>query len=130
MNKAKLTFTRHKNSFSVHIENLETLPVPQIQELQNFVEQRKGIFDFDTYTFSIQKKLEFDDFVTLIQKCDIKATCRHNIPKTPQNIQVEFGKYKGMLYSELPDVYLLWLKGNYRGSQRGIVDAEVKSRNI
>lgn len=130
MKSAQLTFTKYKSSFSVHVDNLEELHVEQIQQLQEFVSQRKGVFDFESYTFSIQKKLEFYEFVSLVKNCSIDATCKENIVKNPQNIQVEFGKYKGMLYSELPDVYLLWLKGNYRGSQRSIIDKEIKSRNI
>lgn len=130
MNIPLLIFTKHKNSFSVHVDNLEQLDVTKIQKLQEFVSKRNGIFDFESYTFSIQKKLEFDDFVLLLKHSNIDATCKENRVKSAQNIEVEFGKYKGMLYSEIPDNYLLWLKANYRGSQRAIIDAEIKSRSL
>jgi hypothetical protein len=128
--KTKLTFTKHTNSFSVHVENLEELSVEQIKALEEFVSARKGVFDFDSYTFVIQKKLDFREFLLLLVYCNIDATCREYIPLEKQNIKVSFGKYKGMLYSELPDSYLLWLKSSYRGKERDIIDAEIAARKL
>ena len=48
MNKAHLIFTKYTNSFSVHIKNLEQLSVEQIQQIEHFVDARKGLFDFNT----------------------------------------------------------------------------------
>jgi hypothetical protein len=128
--KTKLTFTKHTNSFSVHVENLEELSVEQIKALEEFVSARKGVFDFDSYTFVIQKKLDFREFLLLLKHCNIDATCREHIPLEKQNIKVSFGKYKGMLYSELPDSYLLWLKSSYRGKERDIIDDEIAARKL
>ena len=130
MTKAKLVFTRYKSSFSVNVENLEELEVSQIQKLQEFVSSRNGIFDFNTYTFVIQKRLEFKEFLELIKHSAISSTCREHILAQKQHIKVSFGKYKGMLYSDLPDSYLLWLKSSYRGKERDIIDAEISSRKI
>ena len=130
MTKAKLVFTRYKSSFSVHVENLEKLDVSQIQELQEFVSSRNGVFDFNTYTFVIQKRLEFNEFLDLIKYSNISSTCREHILAQKQHIKVSFGKYKGMLYSDLPDSYLLWLKSSYRGKERDIIDAEINSRKL
>jgi len=130
MNTIRLVFTKRKASFSVYIENLEKLSVEQIKRLQNFVSKRKGIFDFNKYTFVIQKNLEFNEFVSLLHHVGIKAYVQEKniVQKTTQKI--EFGKYKGMLFSEIPDAYLLWLKKNYRGSQRDIIDAELNYRKL
>lgn len=130
MSKAKLIFTKYHNSFSVHVENLEELSVEQIQLIQDFVEKRRGVFDFDTYTFVIQKRLEFNEFVFLLESSSISSTCREHVLETKQTVKVAFGKYKGMLYSEIPDAYLLWLKGNYRGKERDIIDAEISFRKL
>ncbi|MCK4875862.1 MAG: DUF3820 family protein [Sulfurimonas sp.] len=130
MNKAHLIFTKHAHSFSVHVENLEKLSVEQIQSIEAFVKARNGVFDFETYTFAIQKKLEFDEFVSVIENSNISSTCEEKKLKVQQKAKVEFGKYKGMYYSELPDAYLLWLKSNYRGKDRDIVDAELNFRTI
>ena len=130
MNKAHFIFTKQPNSFSVYIENLESLSVEQIQQIEAFVKARNGIFDFETYIFTIQKKLEFDEFVALIKCSLLEVTWEEKKLKVQQKAKVEFGKYKGMYYSELPDAYLLWLKANYRGKDRDIVDAELNFRTI
>lgn len=130
MKKAHFIFTRHAHSFNVHVQNLEELSVAQIQEIEAFVRERKGIFDFETYTFAIQKRIEFTDFVSLIELTITNSTCEEKILKIQQKQKVEFGKYKGMFYSDLPDSYLLWLKSNYRGKDRDIVDAELSFRTL
>lgn len=128
--KPHYIFTKLYNSFSVHVANLEQLSVSQIQRIEFFVKERKGIFDFSTYTFVIQKKLEFEEFVLLLKKSEIDALCEENFLKTQQTQKIEFGKYKGLAYSDLPDSYLLWLKSNYSGKNRDTIDAELKFRNL
>jgi len=130
MKKAKLVFTRYQSSFSVYVENLEELDVSQIQELQEFVSSRNGVFDFNTYTFVIQKRLEFKEFLDLLKYSNIPSTSKEHIHTQKQYVRVSFGKYKGMLYSDLPDSYLLWLKSSYRGKERDIIDAEINSRKL
>lgn len=130
MNKAHFIFTRHPHSFNVHVQNLEELSVEQIQEIEAFVGERKGVFDFETYTFAIQKKIEFSEFLSLVKLTLPNSTCEEKKLKIQQKAKVEFGKYKGMFYSDLPDSYLLWLKGNYRGKDRDIVDAELNFRTL
>lgn len=130
MTKAHLVFTKYHNSYRVDVRNLEQLSVEQIQELQHFVEKRKGIFDFRSYSFVIQKRIEFHEFETLIQFCNIKARCQENIITVKSQPRVGFGQYKGMQYSDLADSYMLWLKTNYRGYDRELVEAELKKRNL
>lgn len=130
MNRAHFIFTKYFNSFSVHVKNLESLSVKQIQTIEEFVKTRKGVFDFNSYTFIIQKRLEFSEFILLIEKSSIDATCEENILKVAQKSKVEFGKYKGMYYSDIPDAYLLWLKSNYLGKDREIIEAELNFRTL
>ena len=130
MVKAILSFTKLSNSFNVRVQNLEKLSVEQIQELQEFVTKRKGIFDFNTYSFVIQKRLEFAEFVALIEGTEIKANCVENIIEKKTEPRVGFGQYKGMQYNELPDSYMLWLKSNYRGYDRETIDKELKRRKL
>ncbi len=130
MIKADFIFTQYAKSFSVHIKNLEQLSVEQIQEIQRFVENRKGIFNFNTYTFSIQKKIEFEEFVELIQHSNIQAKLSEHIIQVKSQPRVGFGQYKGMQYNELPDSYMLWLKSNYRGYDRDIIEKELKRRKL
>ncbi len=130
MVKAQFIFTKQRNSFSVHVKNLEKLSVEQIQEIQEFVKVRNGIFDFNNYSFSIQKKIEFNEFIVLVSSSNIEATCSENIIIQKQQPRVGFGQYKGMFYSELPDSYMLWLKNSYRGQDKEIIDKELQKRNL
>ncbi|WP_373002639.1 putative quorum-sensing-regulated virulence factor [Sulfurimonas sp.] len=130
MTKAHLVFTKYHNSYRVDVKNLEQLSVEQIQELQRFVENRKGVFDFASYSFVIQKRIEYYEFIALIEHTDIKARCEENIIEVRSQPRVGFGQYKGMQYSDLPDSYMLWLKTNYRGYGRELIEAELKKRNL
>ena len=114
----------------VEIPNLESLSVEQIQELQKFVEQRKGLFDFESYSFVIQKRLDLNGFVKLLESLGIEADVEERFVERKKVPRVSFGQYKGLLFSELPDSYLLWLKNNYKGYQRKFVEEELKSRNL
>ncbi len=130
MGKAHFIFTKYADSFSVHVKNLEQLGVEQIQEIEAFVMVRKGIFDFNSYTFTIHKRLEFEEFLALVQTVLPQTQCEEKIINIHQRERVEFGKYKGVLYCDLPDSYLLWLKSNYTGKDRETIDAELKFRNL
>ncbi|MDF1876883.1 DUF3820 family protein [Sulfurimonas sp. SAG-AH-194-L11] len=130
MSKPIFVFTAYKNSFKVLVKNLESLSVPQIQAIQEFVSARKGIFDFSSYSFVIQKRIEFKEFVKIINLSSLDATCVDNPLISQVKPRVSFGQYKGMLYCELPDSYLLWLKENYSGSQKNILKEELNSRSL
>ena len=130
MIKADFLFTQYARSFSVYIKNLEKLTVEQIQEIESFVSSRKGVFDFNTYTFSIQKKIEFSEFVELIEHSGIQAKLSERIIQVKSQPRVGFGQYKGMQYRELPDSYMLWLKSNYRGYERETIEKELKRRKL
>lgn len=124
-------FTQYKNSFHVKVENLELLEVPQIQEIESFVKARKGIFDYETYSFVLQKKINFEEFCTLLKYSQIEATCQESFVNSEiSKNAIDFGKYKGSRYSELPDEYLIWLKRNYRGAHREEIDKEHSRRNL
>lgn len=130
MNIAHLVFTKYKNSFSVEIKNLELLSISQIKDLEHFVEVRNGIFDFNLYSFSIQKKLEFNEFVDLLEHLNLKAKCEEYIKPSTLQPRINFGQYKGMQYNELTDSYMSWLKVNYRGQDRNIIDKELNKRKL
>jgi hypothetical protein len=126
----RFLFTEYPNSFSVHVENLENLRVDQIQEIQAFVSARKGVFDFGTYTFVIQKRINFENFCSLLEHLGIEATSQENILESEFEPRVGFGKYKGLTYTDIPEHYLLWLKRNYHGAQKEYIDAEIKRRKL
>ncbi|NPA59960.1 MAG: hypothetical protein GXO30_05790 [Epsilonproteobacteria bacterium] len=130
MKKAKFLFRKFTNSFLVKVENLEELSVHEIQKIEKFVKDRDGVFDFERYEFVIQKRLEFDKFVDLVDFCGLDAVVFQKITQAKQHPRVSFGRYKGMFYKEVPSSYLLWLKSNYYGTDREFLDEELKSRRI
>ncbi len=130
MPKPHFVFTKYKNSFSVHVKNLEELSLEQIHQIEDFVRQRNGYFDFQTYTFVIQKKLEYKEFTKLLVTLHVEAFVEEVIHNTQTNARISFGQYKGMLYDELPDAYLLWLKNNYAGKDREIICSEIAKRRL
>lgn len=126
----RFLFTPYINSFKVVVENLESLSVAQIQEIQEFVLKRKGIFDFNSYSFSIQKRLGFSEFTDLLKELGISARCTEEFVYQKAQERVPFGQYKGMLYSELPDSYLLWLKNNHNGKEKDKIEKEYLKRKL
>lgn len=131
MTKPQLLFRGLQNSYCVVVQNLELLSVAQIQELQKFVANRHGYFDFETFTFCIQKRITFSEFVKLLHFLEIRADVEEQIVQSSEcAMQIGFGKYKGMLYTELPDSYLLWLKKNYNGSERETLMDELRRRSL
>jgi hypothetical protein len=130
MPKAEFVFKKYSNSFSVDIKNLTQLSVHEIQQIEDFVSARKGVFNFETHSFTLQKRLDFQEFITLLKYSDIDASCEEEIRQRDIKAKVGFGKYKGMFYSELPDNYLLWLKGNYRGKDRDEIISELNTRAL
>jgi hypothetical protein len=130
MPKPHFIFTQLSNSFRVHIPNLEALEVSDIQKIETFVKERKGYFDFNSYSFVLQKRLDYEEFVKLIQKSDLDILLENKPLEKKKTARIGFGQYKGVFYNELPDGYLLWLKNNYIGADKKIIEAEIKRRNL
>ena len=130
MIQPKFIFTQYFNYFEVYIENLEKLSVEQIQEIEIFVKKRNGIFNFNRYTFSIQKRLEFYQFLSLLENENFNVECKNRIVQKKHSSKIGFGQYKGMNFSDLTNSYMLWLKNNYRGYEREKIDEELKKRKL
>ena len=130
MLKPHFIFTQLANSFRVHIPNLEDLSVADIQAIEAFVQERKGLFDFNTYSFVIQKRLDYEEFVKLIDRSDLNVSLENRPVQKASKPRIGFGQYKGVFYSELPDSYLLWLENNYIGADKKTIEAEIKRRSL
>jgi len=130
MLKPHFIFTRHKEHISVYVQNLEKLSVVQIKNIEAFVHVRNGHFDFTTYTFTLNKKLELTEFIKLLQTLHVEASVEEDKPMLLSNARIGFGQYKGLYYIELPDSYLLWLRNNYVGNDREIICNEIIRRKL
>lgn len=142
----KLVFFEHKNSFTLQILNLKELSIEQIKLLEEFSRVRRGVFDFEKERISIQKRLKQKDVEKLFQllKIDVEFLESHSVIKksvddkqtskssasSKPTTKVTFGKYKGKLYSDLPDNYLQWLVENYNGFENENISNEVIRRTI
>jgi len=130
MPKAHFVFTQLNNSLRVDIPNLELLSVADIQKIEKFVQARKGYFDFNSYSFVLQKRLEYEAFVKLLKESDLDVTVENKPLQKIASPRISFGQYKGLFYSELPDSYLLWLQNNYMGKDKKHIEDEIKKRNL
>jgi len=129
-----LRFVSNYDHFTVKVENLAQLSVAQIQELEKFASDRRGRLDFTSATINIRKHIDFDDFNRILELSSIKAdtiesVIRRQNDTVPAEAVIDFGKYRGMHYSQIPLEYLLWLKKNYQGHERQTVEDELVRRN-
>jgi len=140
-----LRFVAFYDSCVITVLNLESLTVAQIRSLETFAEARRSRLDFNTATIRIWKRIDFAHFNRILELEGIAAdTVEAEVavkkPEEPAasaaavaavpSPRIGFGKHKGMLYGEIPQEYLLWLKGNYSGPERSAIEQELKRRNL
>jgi hypothetical protein len=130
MAKAHFVFTQLENSLRVHVSNLEELTIADIQKIEDFVAKRKGYFDFNSYSFVLQKRLEYDSFVKLVKESGLEVSFENRPLERKFLPRIGFGQYKGIYYNELPTSYLQWLENNYNGKEKSLIVDELKSRKL
>ena len=145
LEEIKIIFFEHKNSFTLQIINLEKLSVKTIKTLEEFTTLRRGIFDFVKSRISIQKRLKQEDLekifsllninVLFVERANVavdknKKILKNEVQNIPTNCKISFGKFKGKLYSDLPDTYLHWLSKNYNGAENMHISEEVMRRKL
>ncbi len=130
MPKPHFVFTKLQNSFRVHIPNLEKLSISDIQAIEAFVAKRKGYFDFTSYSFVLQKCLEYKEFQKLAKQSGLDVNFENKPLELEIKPRIGFGQYKGVYYNELPDSYLLWLENNYMGREKAFIEEEIRDRNL
>jgi hypothetical protein len=136
-----LRFVASRDYYTIRIENLEALSVPQIRQLEAFAMQRRSTLDFQTASIRIWKRIDYHHFNKTLEAAGIAAdTIESEIVRSPSaaaeappervTAKVGFGKHRGIAYAELPESYLLWLKMNYSGPERHYIDQELAARNL
>jgi hypothetical protein len=133
-----LRFVAYRDYYTVTVENLTELTVPQIRRLEAYAAQRRSLLDFSTARMRIWKRIDFAHFNKTLELAGIAAdTIESEIvrpagkPAAPvQDPVIGFGKHRGMRYSDIPESYLLWLKNNYSGTERGLIEAELSRRGL
>lgn len=130
-----LRFVAHYDYFTLRVENLTALTVPQIQALEKFASDRRGRLDFTTSTIKVRKRIDFNDLNRILALSGINAdTIESEIKRKKEESSVDavigFGKYRGSNYKDIPTPYLLWLKKNYQGHERQALELELRNRSL
>ena len=133
-----LRFVAFRDYYTVTVENLTELSVPQIRQLEAYAEQRRSRLDFTTSRMTVWKRIDFRHFNRTLEAAGIVAdTIESEVvrpsaapPEPVQDPVIGFGKHRGLRYRDIPDGYLLWLKSNYSGPERGYIEDELARRNL
>ena len=137
----QLRFIAYRDYYIVRVENLTALTVPQIHQLEAYAAERRSRLDFNTSTMRIWKRIDYAHFNKTLEAAGIAAdTIESEVvrrdagapaqPEPEPDARVGFGKHRGMRYCDLPESYLLWLKNNYSGPERGLIEAELSRRHL
>lgn len=135
MNIPHCLYEQYRDRLLLKVINLTSLSVPQIQALERFASERRGWFDFNTHTIHLEKRLDIEHLEKLFASSGIMVTLeekeRQEVPpKCDMQAKIGFGKYKGHAYAEIPDDYLKWLKSNYYGPEREVLENEIRRRAL
>lgn len=106
------------------IKNFNDLDENAIQELIEFAEIRGGFFREDMKRFSIRKRASIEYLEEIFKRSgiDVRITepqhvfrSAGNMPPKELDETINFGKYKGEKWGDLPPEYLMWIKGAMQG---------------
>ncbi len=130
MNKVKLTIKEHGSGVDFQILNLDKLDTKTVEELKNFALKRNGYFRHDLARFDIKRKLTQKQILQIFELLEITADVieddKSSVEVTPASQRIiDFGKYKGFLWSDVPLSYLEWI---YKENENIYALSEIKRR--
>jgi len=133
-----MLYQQYSRFFTLDIKNITELSVHQIQELESFTKSRNGMFSFEKAQIKINKRLEMHHLVQLFSLTSLDPYIKEKLDFVDDTLKksaavpvpIGFGKHRGTLYGELPGEYLIWLKRNYRGGERDLIETELKRRGL
>lgn len=114
MNLVKLSIHEHLCGVDFKIQNIGELDQKTIDKLQDFALKRNGYFRADLACFDIKRKLRQKQILQIFEllEISIEVVDAVAIPTeiTPASQKlIEFGKYKGFRWCDVPLNYLEWL---------------------
>ncbi len=130
MNKVQLVINEHNSGINFKIQNINELDTKTVSILQNFAIKRNGYFRHDLAQFDIKRKLSQKDVLQIFEllELDIEVIEDKEEPKNLTSITqeiVDFGKYKGFKWADVPLTYLEW---SYKENDNKNAYAEIKRR--
>ena len=98
-------------------------------KFKNFALNRNGYFRYDLKQFGVKRKLKKKDILQIFEHLDINANIIESSEQNEDNFIsnkiVNFGKYKGLKWSNIPLNYLEWL---WNESENKFAYEEIKRR--
>ena len=129
MNKVQLEITEHQNGINFVINNFNSLGILTVQKLKEFALKRNGYFRYDLKQFGIKRKLTEKELYQIFELLELNVTITKSskIEKDTSSatLIVDFGKYKGWEWSNVPLNYLQWI---YEQNENKFAYEEIKRR--
>ena len=129
MNEAQLKVIEHNDGIDFIINNFNNLDILTIQNLKEFALKRNGYFREDLKQFGIRRKLNEKQLLQIFELLEINITIIKSSKKEEDTsigeMIIDFGKYKGDKWSNIPFNYLQWL---YTQNENRFAYEEIKRR--
>jgi len=129
MNKVQLEITEHQDGIDFLIKNFDDLGILTIQKLKEFALKRNGYFRDELKQFGIKRKFNEKQLYQIFELLELNITIMKSlqieIDTSITDLIVNFGKYKGWKWSNVPLNYLQWI---YEQNENKFADEEIKRR--
>ena len=113
LNIVKLEIIEHTRGVDFLIKNYTDLGVLTVQKLKDFALKRNGYFRYDLKQFGIKRKLNEKDILQIFEVLEINViiieTSQKHEENSISNQIVDFGKFKGLKWCDVPLNYLEWI---------------------
>ena len=113
MNKIQLEIIEHDDGMDFLINNFDELGILTIQKLKEFALKRNGYFRYDLKQFGIKRKRNKKQLLQIFELLELDITIMKSsnieIDTSIPNLIVDFGKYKGWKWNDVPTDYLEWI---------------------
>lgn len=126
-----LSYTQYERQFVCKIEDIVSLSVSELKQLEHFASARSGKLDYNSQSLIIPKRIELQHLQELLALSGIEAFVVEHEPrraKISSDATINFGKFKGQKWTELSEDYLLWLTQNIQSEDRQTALAELERR--
>lgn len=133
MNKVKLVIQEHQSGVDFKIQNIDELDSKIVEELEAFAVKRNGYFRHDLARFDIKRKLNQKQVLQIFELLDITVEIVDDDINDGNSVSftsasqetVDFGKYKGFRWCDIPLPYLEWI---YKENENNYAYVEIKRR--
>jgi uncharacterized protein (DUF3820 family) len=106
----RLSYKKTKNGLSLKILNVFDLADEVLGKLIQFVKVRRGELIYETHTINLLRRWDLEMTAKVFEESDIIVEFERIEETLPLHKHVlEFGKYKGWKWENVPDDYIDWM---------------------